>query len=149
MALASVYPGEDTIQNAHEILSDDRIEELLKEAETRLRTKAGLEPVAPVDDVLALEPSQAVPRKGIHFPKLEHNLERSSYLKNQNGIVKASPDLMVPAEQRKMAEGLRAVAKDIGDSKKVVSTQSSPISIAFNMRKSYPKFLLMHISASF
>jgi len=147
MALASVFPGEHTTQNAYEILSDDRIEELLKEAETRLRAKAGLEPVTADDDVLALETTQAVPGKIVHFPKLEHNLERSSYLKNHNGIVKASPDLMVPAEQRKMAEGLRVVAKDIGDSKKVVSTQS--MSTAFNVRKIYPKFLLMHISASF
>jgi len=121
MALAVESRKASTSSPAPEILSDDRIEDLLKEAETRLRAKAGLEPTPANEDVLALETTDAAPKKRIHFSKLEHNLDRSSYLKNHNGVVKASPDLMVPAEQRKMADGLRAVTRELGDSKKVVS----------------------------
>jgi len=110
---------------AHETLSDDRIEELLKEAETRLRAKAGLELTSANEDILTLESTDAAAMKKIHLPKLEHNLNRNSYLKSQNGIAKAIPDLMIPAEQRRMADGLREVAKETSDNKKVVCIHPS------------------------
>lgn len=122
MALAVKSLEQGAAFSTPELLSDERIEELLKEAETRLRAKAGLEPISANDDVLALDSTNVASQKRIHFPKLEHNLDRNSYLKNHNGIAKASPDLMVPAEQRKMADGLRAVAKESDTNKKVVRT---------------------------
>ncbi|KAK5081472.1 dTDP-fucopyranose mutase [Exophiala xenobiotica] len=134
MALAVESRKTSTLSPAPEILSDDRIEELLKEAETRLRAKAGLEPTLANEDVLALETTDPAPKKRIHFSKLKHNLDRSSYLKNHNGIVKVSPDLMVPAEQRKMADGLRAVTRELGDSKKV-NDQTDAGSEWFNLPK--------------
>jgi len=127
MALAVESRNGSMLDAAPEILSDERIEELLKGAETRLRAKAGLEPISANEDVLALETTDAAPSRRVHLARLEHNLDRSSYLKNHNGIAKASPDLMVPAEQRKMADGLRTVRKELGNSKKVVSQSLSQI----------------------
>lgn len=140
MALTVDMPPESLIRAPPEILSDERIEELLKEAEARVRQKAGLKPQT--DDVLALDKDKpaATSSKTVHLPKLEHNLERSSYLKNHNGIAKTNPSLMVPAEQRKMAEGLRAVTRENGESKKVVC-----LSLAYfipNMRKIQSQILL-------
>lgn len=119
MALIVESVDEQTVQNPAQILSDERIEELLKEAETRLRQQAGLEPNSSRfgQDVETLAP---VSQKRIHLPKLQHSLERSSYLKNHDGVTKTDANLMVPKEQRKMADGLRVVAKDSEDNKKVV-----------------------------
>lgn len=129
-----------------EVLSDERIEELLQEAEARLRAKAGLEPKV-IDDGLALESVGSAPAKRVRLPKLEHGADRSAYLKNQNGIARTNSSLMVPAEQRKMADGLREVSRENG-SKKMVCL--SPSTTTFpNMRKSYPKFPLMQTSTSF
>ncbi|KAK5942185.1 dTDP-fucopyranose mutase [Knufia obscura] len=134
MALAVKSLEQGAAFSTPELLSDERIEELLKEAETRLRAKAGLEPISANDDVLALDSTNVASQKRIHFPKLEHNLDRNSYLKNHNGIAKASPDLMVPAEQRKMADGLRAVAKE-SDTNKKVNDQTDAGSEWFNLPK--------------
>lgn len=148
MAL-SIGRIEDTSLNAApRILSDDEIEKLLNEAENRLRVKAGLAPSEEGDDTLALVPDtapNAVHR--VHLPKLEHNLEKKSYLKHQNGIARTDSSLTIPTEQRKMAEGLRSIVSD-QTSKKVVCFL--PL-IQFNiyMRKFNPKLFLMHISTSF
>lgn len=99
-------------------LSDERIDELLKEAETRLRAKAGL---APLSDETLTSKSQIPPSTNrVHLPRLEHNLQQSSYLKNQNGVTRTNPNLMVPEVQRKMAEGLRTISTNTIIGKKVV-----------------------------
>ena len=141
-------PNGNALNSSPEILSDQQIEELLQEAETRLRAKAGLD-LKPQDseEILSLGSALPAPSKKIHFPKLEHNLDRSSYIKTHNGVAKAAPNLIVPATQREMADGLRAVSRWNGENKKMVSYfPSLPFS---SMRKSYPNFLLMHISTSF
>ncbi|KAK5082925.1 dTDP-fucopyranose mutase [Lithohypha guttulata] len=112
MALSVELPHETVVTSAPEILSDERIEELLQEAETRLRQKAGLEALDTV-------PTTAGPVKRVHLPKLEHNLEKASYLKNHNGVVKTNADLMVPVAQRKMADGLRSVVNETENRKKM------------------------------
>ena len=102
------------------ILSDDEIEKLLNEAESRLRMKAGLEPAQDDDNMLSLDTDtvqSSVQR--VRLPKLEHNLEKSSYLKHENGVTRTDSSLTIPTEQRKMAEGLRLIAGD-QNSKKVV-----------------------------
>jgi len=104
-----------------EILSDEQIEELLQEAEARLRAKAGLPTKVIDNDELALESTTSVPAKRVRLPKLEHGVDRSSYLKDQNGIVRTNSILMVPAEQRRRADGLREVLRENG-TRKVVSS---------------------------
>ena len=130
------------------ILSDEQIEHLLKEAEERLRVKSGLQPLNDEADVLSLDTGDEQKRaKTFHLPKLEHKLDGSSYLTNHNGITRSNANLMVPAEQQIMADGLRSIGKD-QEHKKAVRTSPSPLRV-INVRKFYPKFFLMHISTSF
>lgn len=110
------------------ILSDDELEKLLNEAESRLRMKAGLEPAQDDDNMLSLDTDtvqSSVQR--VRLPKLEHNLEKLSYLKHENGVTRTDSSLTIPTEQRRMAEGLRLIACD-QNSKKVVC-QLVPFSI--------------------
>jgi len=118
------------VSQSPEILSDEQIEELLLEAEARLRAKAGL-PYKAVDEAeLALESVTSVPAKRVRLPKLEHGVDRSSYLKDQDGIARTNSTMMVPAEQRKMADGLREVLRESG-TRKVVSSSSLFMPIFF------------------
>lgn len=129
-------------------LSDEEIEKLLNEAENRLRVKAGLETTEQDDNVLALDADVAPSSvQRVHLPKLEHNLEKSSYLKHQNGIARTNSSLTIPTEQLKMAEGLRSIVSEQTSKKVVCSPLPSLESI--HMRKIYPNYLLMHISTSF
>lgn len=105
--------------NEHEILTDAQIEELLREAEDRLRLKAGI-PSTPDNETLSLTPVVAPSASKVRLSKLEHNLEPSSYIKNHNGVAKTNSSLMVPSEQRKMADGLRSLDTQ-QPSKKIVS----------------------------
>ena len=103
-----------------EILTDAQIEELIKEAEDRLRRKAGLEPNVD-NETLSLNSAAPLSASRVRLSKLEHNLDRSSYIKNHNGVAKTNPSLMVPTEQRKMADGLRSLSTQQASSKKIVS----------------------------
>jgi hypothetical protein len=106
-----------------EILTDAQIEELLQEAEDRLRQKAGL--TSNVDTgTLSLSSSSPLPASRIRLPKLDHNLDRSSYIKDHNGVAKTNPSLMVSTEQRKMADGLRTLNTQQTTGKKIVSDPS-------------------------
>ena len=121
MSLLAPRSGQDIDNAALCVLTDEQIEELLKEAEDRLHAKAGLEPLTQdSEDVLTLDTQDVRQHRQIHFPKLEHNLNGSSYINNHSGVAKTSSQLMVPAEQRKMAEVLRSVTKDGKSSSKVV-----------------------------
>lgn len=108
---------------SHEVLTDEQIENLLQDAEARLRAKAGLS-VQKVesDDVLQLESDAVRPTRRLKFPRLEHDLDRSTYIKNENGVAKTSANLTVPTEQRKMAEELRALPAIDSAGKRVVRT---------------------------
>lgn len=111
-----------------EVLTDAQIEELLQEAEDRLRQKAGLPPNID-NETLSLSAVVAPSATKIHLSKLEHNLDRSSYIKNHNGVAKTNPSLMVPTEQRKMADGLRSLDTQQTSGKKIVSNPSIFISL--------------------
>lgn len=109
-----------------EILTDAQIEELLQEAEDRLRQKVGL--ASNVDnETLSLSSGAPPSASKVRLSKLEHNLYRSSYIKNHNGVAKTNPSLMVPTEQRKMADGLRTLNTQQASSKKIVSSPSVSI----------------------
>ena len=119
-------------------LTDERIEELLKEAEARLRAEAGLEPQQ--DDSLALQRPTASTTSRSRLPRLDSGLQQPSYLKNQNGVTRTNSSLTVPDTQRKMADGLRTLPRNISESKKVVSPSSLLGHIC--MRKLNPKLFL-------
>ena len=147
MALVVEDSKEGLALHTPQVLSDEQIEKLLQEAETRLRAKAGLASVPEQsDDLMAFEHEKPITHKEIRFPKLEQNLDRSSYIKNHNGVAKVNSQSTVPAEQRDMANGLHSVARE-GGSQKIVSLHLSLS--AHHMRKFNPKFLLMHTSISF
>lgn len=94
--------------HASEALSNEQIEALLQEAETRLRLKAGLEVVNTTDS-----------GKHTMVPKLQHGLEQTPYIKEHDGVAKANSSLLVSKDQQKLADELRHVSKDLR-SKKIV-----------------------------
>lgn len=109
-----------------DILSDARIEELLQEAESRLRAKVQLEPESTLDKIALKDTSSpSDSAKRIRLQKLQHGVDRSLYLKNENGITRMNTTLMVPDEQRKMADGLRETARGEEHKKIVCHTLSS------------------------
>lgn len=120
MAAVLDMPVTQTNSGEPEILTDAQIEELLQEAEDRLRLKAGL-PANAGNETLSLTSPNPLSTSKVRLPKLEHNLDQSSYIKNHNGVAITNPSLMVPPEQRKMADGLRTLTVQQTNGKKIVS----------------------------
>ena len=121
MATVAEQSGVSSQLAASETLSDEQIEHLLQEAEARLRAKAGLAVQrTESDDIMQFEDAVTKQAKQIRFPKLDHQLAGSVYIRNENGIAKTSAQLTVPAEQSKMAEELRSLPTQNPAGKKVV-----------------------------
>lgn len=148
MALAIEELNNTELNAGPRTLSEEEIEDLLNQAETRLLVKAGLASTEDDENLLSLSGDAAQSSvQRVRLPKLEHNLENSSYLQTQNGVTRTDSSLTIPAEQRKMANGLRPILIEEKNKKVVCRNVSSCTCI--HMRKFNPKFLLMHISTSF
>lgn len=121
-----VAPVAQVHREEPEILTDVQIEQLLQEAEHRLRHQAGL--ATHTDDgTIDLTPVTTAPANRVRLSKLEHNLNPTAYIKDHNGVAKTNANLMVPTEQRRMADGLRSI-KTQQTGKKIVS--SPPILVS-------------------
>ena len=89
-----------------EDLSDEQVQQLLQEAEDRLRAQSGV-----------MEPSAALLRS---LPKLDHGMKTSSYIKEKDGIAQVDAARLVDDEQRKLANAPHT-AEPLSRSKKTVS----------------------------
>ena len=131
------------------VLSDDQIEQLIQEAEARAHARAGAI-AAPAPDhelTLQIDTSEFAQRKAI--PRLEHGLERQSYIQEQQGVAQVKPELLATKEQHTLAEQLRTVEaqKKKKKSKKQVSNSYFSDSLLLH-EENHPNFLLMQISKS-
>ena len=90
-------------------LSNEQIEQLIQEAETRARAKASIVIAPEPEDELTLseETPELAERKAI--PKLKHGLERQSYIREQHGVAQVRPELLATKEQQTLADRLRTV----------------------------------------
>lgn len=113
-----------------DIMSDEQIDELLQQAEARLREKAGLQ-------IQKIEGKE----KRIAIPKLQHGMDKSSYISEKNGVARVDPNLLVKKDDNKMADGLRSIEAK-GKSKAVVSFIISLLFSVTIMRKIFPKTFL-------
>jgi hypothetical protein len=104
-------PHEEDEENAQEELSDEQIQQLLKEATTRLAEAAQ-------HDQRVSTPTQ---KSGRLLPKLQTTTSHASYIREVNGIATADPKLLISEEQRKLSENLRSV-ETAGHLKRPVST---------------------------
>ena len=104
-----------------EALSDSQIEQLLQEAETRLKSNSGAVATADPDDELTFELHEDKPElaKRKPIPKLQHGLEKSSYIRDQHGVAKVRPELLATKEQQTLADQLRSVPVQEGSKKEV------------------------------
>lgn len=112
-------PHEEDEENAQEELSDEQIQQLLKEATTRLTKPAQ-------HDQRVSTPTQT---SGRLIPKLQTTTPHAPYIREVNGIATANPKLLISEEQRKLSNTLRSV-ETAGRSRR-------PVSILHN---SYPHF---------
>jgi hypothetical protein len=98
-----------TAEMEAEALSDEQIEQLLQEAEIRLRAREGQ--VVPVEseDLIALQETEASRTKRKAIPRLQHGLQTSSYISEKNGVAQVNPTLLATPAQRKIADNLRNV----------------------------------------
>lgn len=99
-------------------LSDDQVQQLLQEAEDRLRARNA---IAKTDSAL---------RRSL--PKLSHGM-RPSYVKEKDGIAQVDSARLVDNEQRKLANTAR-IAAPLLPSKKTVSILPI-VTVIFCMRK--------------
>lgn len=92
-----------------EVLSDQRIEELIQEAEARARAKAGVVTAPEPEDELTLqeETPDFARRKAI--PKLKHGLEKESYIQEQHGVAQVKSQVLVTKQQQGLADRLRTL----------------------------------------
>jgi hypothetical protein len=106
-------------------LSDEQIEQLIQEAETRAIEKAKSLVVAEnlVEDELSLRHSIPDTRKRKPIPRLQHGLESRSYIEEQNGVARVKHELLATKEQRSLAETLKKAETPHKSSKKVRHTQ--------------------------
>ena len=119
-----------------ELLTDDQIEQLLQEAEARLRAKAGQLPPTESEDVIALQESEPAQSKRRAIPRLQHGLNSSSYISEKNGVAQVNPTLLTTPSQQKLADGLRSVETKQRNKKEVGHSYSHTF---ICMRKINPK----------
>lgn len=99
-------------------LSDEQIEQLIQEAETRALVKHRPATAPIPDDELRLLDNVPELSKHKNLPKLKHGLERSSYIQHEQGVAQVKRDLLTSSEQ-KAATGLRNLQTSIQTKKKV------------------------------
>ena len=126
-------------ETSAEILSDEQIDQLLQEAETRLRAKAGQVAPTESDDVITLQDTHAVRTKRKAIPRLQPGSMAKSYIAEKDGVAHVNPGLLSTAAQQKLANGLRSVEKK-QKSKKEVGTLSVHRD-HIHMRKIHPNLL--------
>ena len=90
-------------------LSDEQIEQLIQEAETRARGKAGIVTVPEPETELTLQEETPGLAQRNAIPKLQHGLERHSYIREQHGVARVRPELLATKEQQSLADQLRTV----------------------------------------
>jgi len=125
---------------ATESLNEEQIEQLLQEAETRSREKAGIiTQVQNEEDEGNLTLStESVTRKPL--PRLKHGLGRNSYIHEKHGVVHVNPDLVVGKQQKKLADTLRTV--DILEKSKKVVRPSLVSNFCCSNEEIYPNLIL-------
>ncbi|EXJ80286.1 hypothetical protein A1O1_08428 [Capronia coronata CBS 617.96] len=106
-----------------EILTDEQIDQLLVEAEARLREKAGLSLTASGADEISLVTAEVKAKQRKPLPKLRHGLGQQTYIKDSQGVALTKPQATIPKEQRKLADGLRAV--EVAEKTKKINDQLS------------------------
>lgn len=112
-------PHEEDEENAQEELSDEQIQQLLKEATARLTSPQQ-------HDQRISAPTQI---SGRLIPKLQNTNAHAPYIREVNGVAIADPKLLISEEQRKLSDNLRDV-DTAAPSKKLVG------------------FILIHIATS-
>lgn len=144
-----------------EILSDEAIDQLLIEAEVRLREKASnqLSTTAQEDEIhFESDAVKFAPRKpyaehlffagslsdlSLSLPKLRHGLGRSNYLKDNGGVAETNPLATIGRYENKPGDGLKTVGLSENTKKsKLVCTQNFFMPLSHHMRKFNPKLLL-------
>ncbi|KIW71267.1 hypothetical protein PV04_03450 [Phialophora macrospora] len=98
------------------VLTDEKIDELLTQAEARLRAKATGTLGGEV--LLAKDDTTSKSRKPL--PKLRHGLTRSPYIKDNQGVAETNPKATIAQQQASQAAGWKHVelpqnAKKIND----------------------------------
>jgi hypothetical protein len=89
------------------ILTEEQIDQLLQEAENRLRAKAGQPVREETDDVIALHESQPTATKRKTIPRLQHGLN-ASYIGDNKGVAQLTPGHLASSQPR-VAGQLRSV----------------------------------------
>ncbi|EHY57471.1 dTDP-fucopyranose mutase [Exophiala dermatitidis] len=106
-----------------EILTDEQIDQLLVEAEARLREKAGLSSTSAGADEISLNTTGVKTKQRKPLPKLQHGLAQQTYIKDNHGVAEAKPQATIPKDQRKLADGLRSV--EVAEKAKKINDQTS------------------------
>lgn len=124
-------------------MTDEQIDQLLVEAEARLREKAALLSTPARANEIRLDNTEAKARqrkpyvdqilltasltdKISSLPKLRHGLGQQTYIKDSQGVAQTKPQAAIPQDQRKLADGLRTVEVAQKAKKIVCSVMLSP-----------------------
>lgn len=92
-----------------ETLSDEQIDLLLQEAETRLRSKAGVVATQPDDELtLRLDDDKPEFAKRKPIPRLQHGLNEKPYIQEHRGVAEVDPAVLATEQQQKLADKLRS-----------------------------------------
>ncbi|KEF61748.1 uncharacterized protein A1O9_03318 [Exophiala aquamarina CBS 119918] len=92
-----------------EILSDAQIDQLLLDAEARLRARVAQLAPAGIQNEVSLETGEPRAKHRKPLPKLRHGLDRTGYLKDSNGVVQTDPKALVKSSQTPLSSDLRSV----------------------------------------
>ncbi|EXJ86499.1 hypothetical protein A1O3_03450 [Capronia epimyces CBS 606.96] len=106
-----------------EILTDEQIDQLLAEAEARLREQAVLLSTPSGADEISLDTTEAKAKERKPLPKLRHGLGQQTYIKDNQGVALTKPQATIPRDQRKLADGLRPV--EVAEKSKKINDQLS------------------------
>lgn len=92
-----------------ETLSDEQIDLLLQEAETRLRAKAGAVTTTQPDDELTLRLDEDKPEfaKRKPIPRLKHGIDEKPYIRDHKGVAEVDSAVLATEQQQKLADKLR------------------------------------------
>ncbi|EXJ62825.1 hypothetical protein A1O7_03265 [Cladophialophora yegresii CBS 114405] len=111
------------------VLTDEQIDELLSQAEARLREKAA---GADEGEILLVADNTA-PKSRKPLPKLRHGLARSTYIKDNHGVAETDPKATIVQPQASQAGGLRPI--ELPQKAKKVNDQTSAGPEWFDMPK--------------
>ena len=120
-------------------LSDEQIEELIQEAEQRLRRKR--QPSVPVEseDILTFEENTSEKPTRVRIPRIEHGLDLKGYLQDQKGVIRVKPELLANKQQQNLADRLRCLEAEQKPTKKEVCSSKFTCLQPFH-EENLPKF---------